>query len=86
MLEHCNLSRLISFNHLNCLFMKRFFIILFVAITSIAILGLAKTTSVKENCSRNICCVKKCKKDQSKSPKTDYIFWEPIGRLIMVPR
>jgi hypothetical protein len=66
--------------------MKRLLIAGFLIITSITILAITSRPLKKEDCSQKICCMKKCKEEQSKSFKTDYIFWEPIGRLMIVTR
>jgi hypothetical protein len=58
---------------------------IFLLITSATILGVTHKTIKKQECRQKICCMKKCNKMEKKNVRTDYIFWDPIGRLMMIP-
>jgi hypothetical protein len=64
--------------------MKRLLIASFLIISSVSILALTQQPSKKTDCKQNICCIKKNSKPQETGPKVDYIFWEPMQRLMMV--
>jgi hypothetical protein len=64
--------------------MKRLLIAGFLVIISATILAVTSKPFGKHDCRQKVCCMKKCSTNQNKNPQTDYIFWEPMGRLMMV--
>jgi hypothetical protein len=66
------------------LFMKRLLIAGFLIISSATILAVTSTRVKNEDCQQKSCCMKKCKTDPKLDSRTDNIFWEPMGRLMVI--
>jgi len=73
----------------NHLFMKRSLIALTLVIGSVGMLALANKgmQAKKQACPENVCCKQKPDapaKAVERGSKTDFLFWEPVGRLMLV--
>lgn len=79
----CNLSILPSFNLSKPLFMKRLLIATFLVICSITIFAIADQPA-RNNCEKKKVCCKKNRSVPSQDIKPDYIFWQPLNKLMFI--
>jgi hypothetical protein len=65
--------------------MKRLLIASFLVITSVTIFALTNRSAVRIDCSdKTICCKKPAKPTVAPDNGTDYIFWQPVNRLMSI--
>lgn len=65
--------------------MKRLLIASFLVITSITIFALTNRSGEKTFCNnKKICCKKPVKPAAKPDNRTDYIFWQPVNRLMSI--